>query len=274
MLEKNMPAAVGGDAAALHQARVASRRIREALPLVTRPARKLMRQVRRITRALGPVRELDVALLLLDELDRSGGVPRQALTRLRQTVRSERERLHEDMRRRLGDSTDLAKLRKRALASAASCNGDLSDPQRLERAQQRAGRRGERLRAAMENAAGMYLPDRLHEVRIAVKKLRYAMELVRELSGSRATARVRALKRAQDVLGRMHDLEVLIARTRGLQGSAGAPNLKLSGELDRIVRRLETECRQLHGQYMGARQTLVDICEHAIATAAGNSQAA
>src|SRR5437870_11659999 len=130
LLEKNMPAAVGGDAAALHQARVASRRIREALPLLAGPARKLMRQVRRITRVLGPVRELDVALLLLDELDRSESVPRQALTRLRQTVRSERERLHEDMRRRLGDSTDLTKLRKRALASAASCNGDLSDPQR------------------------------------------------------------------------------------------------------------------------------------------------
>ena len=59
-----MPGAVGGDAEALHQARVASRRIREALPLEIRPPRKLMRQVRRITRALGPVRELDVALMV------------------------------------------------------------------------------------------------------------------------------------------------------------------------------------------------------------------
>jgi CHAD domain-containing protein len=277
MLEKNMPGAVGGDAAALHQARVASRRIREALALVTRPSRKLMRQVRTVTRALGPVRELDVALILLDELDHSGGVPRQALTRLRQAVRSERERMFEDMRRRLRGSSDLAKLRKRALATtgrSGRTGGRVSDPQRLERAQQRAGRRAGRLRAAMENAAGMYLPDRLHEVRIAVKKLRYALELVRELSGSRAMARVRTLKRAQDLLGRMHDLEVLIARTRGLQGGAGAPNLKLSGELDRIVRRLETECRQLHGQYMGARQSLVAVCEYAIAAATGSSQAA
>jgi len=276
LLEKNMPAAVGGDAAALHQARVASRRIREALPLLAGPARKLMRQVRRITRVLGPVRELDVALLLLDELDRSKSVPRQALTRLREAVRSERVRLYEDMRRRLGGSLDLAKLRKRTLAAAerSETDGRLSDPQRLERAQQRAGRRAERLLAAMENAAGMYLPDRLHDVRIAVKKLRYSLELVREISGSRATARLRALKRVQDLLGRMHDLEVLIARTRGLQGSAGAPNLKLSGDLDRIVRGLETECRQLHGQYMSARQSLVEICEHAIATAAGSSQAA
>ena len=65
----------------------------------------------------------------------------------------------------------------------------------------------------VENAAGLYLPDRLHEVRIAVKKLRYALEITKELSGSRATASILALKRAQDLLGRMHDLEVLIART-------------------------------------------------------------
>ena len=114
----------------------------------------------------------------------------------------------------------------------------------------RAARRAERLRAAIENAAGIYLPDRLHEVRIAVKKLRYALEIARELSGSRATARIRTLKRAQDLLGRMHDLEVLIARTRAVQGRAGAPNLRLSADLDRLVRRLETECRQLHGRYM------------------------
>ena len=78
----------------------------------------------------------------------------------------------------------------------------------------RAARRAEGLRAAIENAAGIYLPDRLHEVRIAVKKLRYALEIARDLSGSRATARIRTLKRVQDLLGRMHDLEMLIARTR------------------------------------------------------------
>ena len=274
-LEKNIPGAVGGDVTALHQARVASRRIREVLPLVGDPARKLRRQVRGITRALGPVRELDVALQLIAELERTDAVPRQALTRLRQAVKAERERLYQDMRHQVGDG-DLPKLRKRVLAATQGKGRRrrLSDPERLARAQQRAGRRGERLRTAMENAAGMYLPDRLHEVRIAVKKLRYALELVRELSGSRATARIRALRKSQDLLGRMHDLEVLIARSRSLQGSSNAPSLKLSGDLDRIVRRLETECRQLHGRYMSSRQLLFAICEHAIDVVAGSSRAA
>ncbi len=114
----------------------------------------------------------------------------------------------------------------------------------------RAGRR--RCEGAIENAAGIYLPDRLHEVRIAVKKLRYAMEIARELSRSRADARIRTLKKAQDLLGRMHDLEMLIARTRAVQGAAGAATLRLSARPRSLVRQLETECRQLHGQLHGA----------------------
>jgi CHAD domain-containing protein len=117
----------------------------------------------------------------------------------------------------------------------------------------------------MENAAGIYLPDRLHQVRIAVKKLRYALEIAQDLSGSRATMRIRALKRVQDLLGRMHDLEMLIARTRAIQSGAGAPNLKLSADLDRLVRRLENECRRLHVRYMNERKALRAICDYVTA---------
>jgi CHAD domain-containing protein len=267
-LEKNLPAAAKGNPAALHQARVASRRMREALPVVSTGSRgrRLERQMRKITQVMGPVRDLDVALQILDEIEKGGEASRSALTRLRQAVSRERQMLQLEMRRRLEDY-DLAKLRKRVLGAARRAGGAATarrDPKRIARAQQRAARRAERLRSAIEAAAGIYLPDRLHEVRIAVKKLRYAMELVRELSASRATARLRTLKNTQDLLGRMRDLEILIARTRAVQGSPGAPNLKLSAELDRLVRRFETECRQLHGQYMSARPALLATCDHAI----------
>ena len=99
-----------------------------------------------------------------------------------------------------------------------------------------------------------------------MKKLRYALEMVRDLSGSRAEARIRVLKRSQDLLGRMHDLEVLIARTRGLQAAA-VRDLKLSSDLDQLVRRLETEARQLHGQYITTRRSLLDICNRVAAAA-------
>src|SRR4030095_12375804 len=60
-----------GDSEALHRSRVAARRLREALPLVKgrgREGRRLRRELRRVTRVLGPVRELEVALTLATTL--------------------------------------------------------------------------------------------------------------------------------------------------------------------------------------------------------------
>jgi CHAD domain-containing protein len=265
MLSKALPAATKGDPLALHEARVASRRMREALPLIAgdHRSRKLGRHMRRITRALGPVRELDVLAQMLEELGANGDASRQAIAKLREAVARERDQLRAEMIRRLHDC-DLEKLRRRAIAAARKSSGDESRKharERLARAQARAARRSAQLESAMDVAAGIYLPDRLHLVRVAVKKLRYSLEVVRELSRSRATARIRSLKQTQDLLGRMHDLEVLIARTRAVQSSSSAPNLKVSADLDRLVRALERECRQLHGHYMASRESLQRICD-------------
>ena len=271
-LARSLPAARKGEPSAIHQARVATRRLREAIPVVSASAegRKLERVVRRLTQSLGPVRELDVALLMLEEFSSAPDVPRAGVSCLQQVVREERRRLHADMAKAV-DRCNLPRLTRKAVAAAkkrderAGPGARARDPERLAAARARAARRAERLAAAIENAAGIYLPDRLHDVRIAVKKFRYAMEIARELSGSRATARILTLKKAQDLLGRMHDLEVLIARIRAVQGSPNAPSLRLSADLDRLVRRLETECRQLHGHYIALRPALLSICDHAIA---------
>src|SRR5205823_7631267 len=64
-----------GDVRALHRTRVASRRLRELVPVLQldRPlTRKLVRRLRRVTDRLGSVRELDVLLLLLDQLHDAG----------------------------------------------------------------------------------------------------------------------------------------------------------------------------------------------------------
>ena len=267
-LSRTLPGARKGDVHAVHQARVATRRIREALPLIAhgRSGKSLVKSVRRLTRALGPVRELDVALLNLDQMRESGEVPAAAIARLRQLVTEERRRVGAEMFRRI-QQYNLPKLQKKAVEAArrGPAKAGTRDPGRAATAMARASRRADALRAAIDNAAGIYLPDRLHQVRIAVKKLRYALEIARDLSGSRATARIRTLKRVQDLLGRMHDLEMLIARTRAIQSRAGAPSLKLSGELDRLVRRLENECRRLHVRYMNERKALRGICDYVTA---------
>jgi CHAD domain-containing protein len=278
-LSRTLPGARKGEVQAVHQARVATRRIREALPLVARgrAGRWLKKSVRKLTRVLGPVRELDVALMNLDQMRTSGDVTEEAIVRLRQLIAEERNRLGSEMLKTLSQY-DLPKLQKKAIAAAnrGPSTAGPRDPRRAAEAMGRAARRAVGLRAAMENAAGIYLPDRLHEVRIAVKKLRYALEIAQDLSGSRATVRIRTLKRVQDLLGRMHDLEMLIARTRAIQSRAGAPNLKLSADLDRLVRRLEDECRRLHVRYMNERKALRAICDYVTAREGriGNASAA
>jgi CHAD domain-containing protein len=268
-LTRALPAAQKGDPDSLHQARVATRRLREALPLLAqgRGERKLERTVRRLTQALGPVRELDVSLQILDDIEASAEVPRSAVVRLRRAVLEERHGVHKDMLRRI-ERCNIDKLRKRTMSATRKRSGKSAaaakDPEQIMAAMARAARRAERLQLAIDKASALYLPDRLHEVRIAVKKLRYAVEIVRAVSRSRAEAQLNTLKKAQDVLGRMHDLEVLIARTRTVQGSASAPNLRLSGELDRLVRRMENECRQLHGHYIASRKSLLTLCDQVV----------
>jgi CHAD domain-containing protein len=272
-LRRALPAAKAGDATSLHQARVASRRLRAALPLVASGPKgvKVARSVRRITRVLGPVRELDVALLILQELERSGEVPHAGIERLRASIVDERQRLQAAVREQI-DDFDVEKLRKRALSAARKHDTGRKprDAKSAAPARERVTRRARRLAAAIENAAGLYLPDRLHDVRIAVKKLRYTLEVGSSAdprrSARRNIARLRTLQHAQDLLGRMHDLEVLIARTRSIQSSPGASTLKVSADLDRLVRRLETECRQLHGHYMATRPTLLSL-SHRLMTA-------
>src|SRR5438045_4197461 len=87
-----------GDVRALHRTRVASRRLRELLPILQLDpdlARKLVRRLRRVTERLGTVRELDVLLLLLDELHDSGRSAENARRHITELVTEERNRARE-----------------------------------------------------------------------------------------------------------------------------------------------------------------------------------
>src|SRR5262245_6018459 len=63
-----------GDVGALHRTRVASRRLRELVPILPmdgEKARTLRRRLKKFTRELGVVRELDVLMILIQELRRN-----------------------------------------------------------------------------------------------------------------------------------------------------------------------------------------------------------
>ncbi len=87
----------------------------------------------------------------------------------------------------------------------------------------------------MTAAGHMYSPEQLHQVRIAAKKLRYAMELAFDAGVKSAAAPVRTVKRAQDTLGRLHDLQVLQAHVAAVQAEPSGRSLP-DGGLDVISR--------------------------------------
>jgi CHAD domain-containing protein len=272
LLLRAMPAVQQGDVTSVHQARVASRRLRSALPVLGVRADvdaldRARRRVRRITRALGPVRELDVALTLLAELETRKAVSDKVIGLVRQAVTAERNARRREMLDEITPSR-LDKLRKQLVEVAVPDRAPRLPLSGVEEAAKQAAIRAVGLRTAIERAGGIYLSDRLHRVRVAAKKLRYALEIQRELTGSRSTARLSRLKAQQDLLGRMHDLEMLIDRTRGVQEALAASDRRSTMELNKLIRILEDECRQGHATYMHARAATLKLCESVIEASA------
>ena len=263
-LKRHLPAAVAGDDHAVHQARVATRRLREAVPVLSTglkqgKVRKAGRKIRRLTRALGGVRELDVTLHLLDELARDGAVPRTALEDVRAHVVAERDRSREVMIARLHD-VNADKLQRR-LASVAEALEESDDDAWREVLGTRMLKRSRKLRAAIDEAGQMYVPDRLHAVRIAAKKLRYTLELAADSGATTAAPLVRTIKRAQDLLGRLHDLQILQTHVAAVQAGPGTARPGMHQALESVARYVEDACRHLHGRYLGSAGTLRELCE-------------
>jgi CHAD domain-containing protein len=268
-----------GDVEALHRLRVASRRLRELVPLLALDpdtARRLNRRLRKVTRRLGSVRELDVLMLLIEELQGNTRYPQEGLKRVGAAVLRARTAARE----RLADKLPSGKLERigRKLENAGkrleSRHGKSGPRVRANRPKDtwrwaldaRLVRRAERARSAIEAAGAAYLPEPLHAVRIAFKKLRYTAELRSLTKRDSTAADIAAMKSVQDVLGRLHDLEVLISWTREAQASLFPPDLATWRELAALVRALDEDCRVLHARYMHDRARLMAIADRLRAT--------
>jgi CHAD domain-containing protein len=251
-----------GKADAIHDARVGTRRLRELLPLVLNDERlqDTRRQFRRAGRILGQARELDVSLELLD---RAVDLAPEALTQgeLASSASGALEAMRDDLERERGESLrDLVKTLEQVDLKAAA-DGRSRGPRRWQRvlARQLAAR-ARRVRAAVDHAAGIPFPNRLHRVRVEVKKLRYSLELCRDLGRWNAPAAIESLKRAQDVLGELHDWQVFEDRLGPRLPQASADE---AIGLRKILRAVGQEIRRLHGQYLEMRGSIVEAARSA-----------
>jgi len=206
-------------------------------------------------------------MLLLKELEQDGRYSPAALAQVGTAVARSRA----DARRQLAAKLPTGKLERlaRRLERAAQ-NLESSDARDRRRSHgparawlwaldARVTRRAARARSAIQAASAVYVPGHLHGVRVALKKLRYAAELSAEARRQRTTADIAALKAAQDLLGRLHDWEVLLEHTRRVQASLSPPDLAAWRDLGSLVHVLEDDCRRLHALYVRDRSKLIAI---------------
>ena len=252
-----------GDIRALHRTRVASRRLREILPVLQLKhdlAVRLGRRLRHVTAELGRVREIDVLLAVVAELRESGRHDVQALRRVATELSAEQA----EARQRLESRLPMGELRR--LARKLEKVGDYLRDRKPSRGWRwavdaRLTRRAETLVQTLDAAGSIYLQERLHDVRIALKKFRYALEISGEAAGVRMSSDLRTLKRGQDVLGRLHDLQVLIDRVRQIQPAVTLPDVSAWRRLDVLMMSLENDCRRLHAKFLHRQPKVREICE-------------
>ena len=112
----------------------------------------------------------------------------------------------------------------------------------------------------------MYFPNRAHAVRIALKKLRYAMEIAHETGfGDRSAAQSGSSKKAQDVLGDLHDRQELIDNLVECAGDGA----EVAAQISLLKQVIDAEIHDLHGRYLARRHELQEICHRQSASVRG-----
>jgi CHAD domain-containing protein len=239
----------------IHDLRVSSRRLREALllfsPRLPFPDPAVVeRKVKRVTKLLGPVLAADEAATFFSRVaGRFQGLERDELRRLAEDVARSRKNV---------ERKALRKLEKveahRAVADFAGSIGTatqierrIPDPLDAFAWSALAARHAEvvdLVHEATRRGAG----DARHRLRIRIKHFRYRVEILGFLFGTGCAGIHRSLKNYQDVLGEMHDLDDF-ACMAGKSALSGETEAKL---LDVMSRR---ESR-LFGDFMHLLETI------------------
>ena len=201
------------DPESIHDARVASRRLQQILRvLFPKPApkkcRRLVRTLRRARRALGDCRNFDVMRELIQErIDAaSNPVVRDAWDQLKVHLQEKHKRELIRARGELSqcDIVDFVNRTQTLLGSLAS-------PEEIDPILTKSIARAlEEWTEAVGGTKQSQAPEQIHALRIAVKRLRYRIELLAELGDSSAKVQVKTLRTLQDQLGRWHDHHVLM----------------------------------------------------------------
>jgi CHAD domain-containing protein len=240
-----------GDPDGVHDARVACRRLRETLDVVgtgDKQAERLDRRLRRIARSMGPVRELDVAREVLDDLAVAANWPPGLVARVESACAERRDRAQRAMLGKL-DKLDAESVLRALDAVRADVESSRTGRERTRALARRLRARAGDLVRAIDHVGTLYVPDALHRIRLAAKKLRYLLELPPSDAAWRPGHARGRLRRAQGALGALGDLQLLQREVQRLAARAGGARRKRQA-LTAIDQDLEARCRAAHAEVL------------------------
>jgi CHAD domain-containing protein len=224
MFERNLPGAVAGEADAIHQMRVAARRLRARIDLLHiaihgARARSLHNDLQWLGRSAGAVREVDVIADLLRE--RAGAIDpslseaaQPLLDALVQSRLAAHRKFLQDAAspryRRMCQRLATPLLR---VAANDTCVAEVA-PAMLKPMVRKARKAARRVRA--DSA-----PEQIHRLRIRFKRVRYALEILQEIGGRRTHRALGRLEELQELLGRHQDTVAAIGFLRAFANESG-----------------------------------------------------
>jgi CHAD domain-containing protein len=214
------------DPEGVHSMRVASRRLRSALRDFTPYVRKrrlapVLKRLKHLADALGEVRDHDVAILGLEEMQKQA--PRHSSGALKELIEA-RTAVREQARQELAtiiapetlqelETEFVACVEQATTLSERKSKQPPADPELTFAEMSRAIILG-RLKEFEKLTNALFRPldgEPLHELRIAVKRLRYAIELFQRCWPRSIATHAKRAARMQTALGDIHDCDVWLA---------------------------------------------------------------
>jgi CHAD domain-containing protein len=227
---------LGGDPESVHQARVATRRLRSDLktfaPLMDPDwAAPLRGELRWLGELLGDLRDADILAerlaAQLRQITGAGGNGRRLARRLSQRRRSARARLLTGLR-----SERYVELLERLVAAAQSPPmADVAAAPAAELLPPLAKRPWDKLASSINKLDKSPTDEQLHAVRIAAKRCRYAAEAVAPVMGKPARRFAETVAELQQTLGDYNDSVVTTAWLQGAVAEMEGSTAFIAGTL-------------------------------------------
>lgn len=234
------------DAEAVHQARVAIRRMRSDLrtfdPILDRAWADAAREkMRWVSDTLSGARDADV---LLARLEHDGAAlpdaDRRRIDEVMAPLRAEREAAYERVRAMLRDRQYFDVLETIVEAARAPVLGEDAACPASELAGTILGRGWKKLRGAIRKRMRPPSDRELHGIRIKAKRVRYAAEALAPAVGGGIAALARRVEAVQTILGDQHDA---VNACAVLHHQAQSPQAFLAGALTTIENEAATAAR-------------------------------